>query len=156
MKKVFIAAPLFLLIACNDNNKSTTLPNSDPAMATNADTQISDHTYVKRVYSPAEGDIIYREKKINVWKNGAYVEADNDVTLDNGIIVKRNGEVSRKDKTVKLEEGEVVSKTGEFFNSVGEKIEDGWDATKRGVKKAAAEVEKAAEKTGEKVNDAVN
>ena len=156
MKKVFIAAPLILLMACTDNNKGTTVDNTDPVTVTNADTAVTDHTYVKKSYAPGEGDVIYRDKKISVWRNGAYVESDKDVTLDSGIIVKRNGEVSRKDKTIKLEEGEVVSKTGEFFNSVGEKIEDGWDATKRGMKKAAAEVEKAAEKTGEKVNDAVN
>ncbi len=78
-----------------------------------------------------------------VWRNGAYVEADADVTLDNGVVVKRNGEVVRDGKTVQLEEGESVDRSGNFWNSVGDAIEDGWDATKKGVKEAAGAVKSA-------------
>jgi hypothetical protein len=55
-------------------------------------------------------------------------------------VVKRNGEVKRGGDVVKLEEGESVDRSGRFFDKAGNAIEDAWDATKKGVKKAGEEV----------------
>jgi hypothetical protein len=164
MKKIFIAFPFVAMIACNDNSNSTAVPVSDTSTTTTSmsatsssmDTTAADKTYVKRKYTPGEGDVIYRDRKVSVWKNGTYAEADKDVTLDSGIVVKRSGDVTWKDQNAKLQEGDAVSKTGDFFDNAGDKIEDAWHATKRGVKKAADAVGKTAKKTGEKVNDAVH
>jgi hypothetical protein len=49
----------------------------------------------------------------------------------------------------------VVNRTGRFFDRTGNAIENVWDDTKRGVKKAGKAVGNAAKKAGEKVEDAV-
>lgn len=159
MKRIIvIALAATSLAACGDQKKTeTTTVNSD-TMTTMVDTTtnaINDNTTVV-TYTPAEGDVAYRDGKVMVYRNNAYVEADKDVTLDDGIVVKRNGEVTRNGVVVKLEDGESVSKTGRFFNKTGEAIEDAWDATKRGVSKAASAVGKGAKKVGEEVKDAVH
>ena len=55
-----------------------------------------------------------RDKGIN--KLTFTVDADNDVTLDDGVVVTRTGRVRRDGKEVELHDGEVVSKTGRFFD----------------------------------------
>lgn len=120
------------LVACNDNAETTTV---------DTDTTTTTTTTTNEAYAPNEGDVTYRGEKVMVYRNGTWVEADNDVTLDNGVVVRRNGRVERDGNEVELEEGEVVTKTGQFFDSAGRAIENAWDATKRGVKKAANEVE---------------
>ncbi|MEO6818397.1 MAG: hypothetical protein ABI204_01620 [Ginsengibacter sp.] len=47
-------------------------------------------------------------------------------------------------KSVVLNDGEVVTRTGHFFDKTGAAIEDGWDATKRGIKKAGDAIGDAA------------
>jgi hypothetical protein len=156
-KTLLVASALIFLIACNDNSKQTTTTTDSAALISpNPDTQMVDHTRVDNLYAPAEGDIMYTENKLRVRRNNAYVDADNDVTLDSGIIVNRKGEATWKDKTIRMEEGEAVNRTGNFFNKAGEKIDDIWNDTKRAVKKTAKAVDNAAEKTGEKVKDAVH
>ena len=56
-----------------------------------------------------------------------------DVTLDNGITVRRNGRVVRDGNEIELAEGEVVTRTGNFFDRAGNAIEKGWDKTKHGL-----------------------
>ena len=158
MKKIIVLAlAATSFAACSDQKKTeSTTVNSD-TMTTMVDTStnaMNNNTTV--LYVPVEGDIAYRDGKVLVYRNNAYVEADKDVTLDDGIVVKRNGEVTRNGVVVKLEEGESVSKTGRFFNKAGEAIDDAWDATKRGVSKAAKAVGKGAKKVGEEVKDAVH
>lgn len=46
----------------------------------------------------------------------------------------------KEDKVVMLNDGEVVDKSGRFFDKAGNAIENAWDATKTGVKKAGEEV----------------
>jgi hypothetical protein len=54
-----------------------------------------------------------------VRRNGDWVDADNDVRLDDGSTVNRNGRVVRDGNEVELQEGEVVNKTGRFFDKAG-------------------------------------
>jgi len=125
MKHFIIAAVIAAtLLACNTD---TTTTNK---------TDTSTHA----AYSASEGDVSYRDGKLMVWKDGEWKEADNDVHLNNGVVVNRKGEVTKEDKVVVLHDGDVVDKSGRFFDKAGNAIEDAWDATKKGVKKAGEEV----------------
>ncbi len=154
MKRIFvfaIAATSF--VACNDQKTTdTTTVNSDTTTMVTMD----DNTMATQTYVASEGDVMYRDGKVMVWRNNAYVEADNDVTLDDNIVVKRNGDVIRNGETARMEDGEAVTRTGRWFNKAGEGIEDGWEATKKGVRKAGEAIKKGAKKVGEEVKDVVN
>lgn len=161
MKKTFaLAAISASLIACNSSDTaSTTSVNSDTSVTTSTtvtdtDTMTNTNTTTStNSYTAAEGDVSYRGGKVMVWRNGDWVESKEDVTLDNGVVVRRNGEVRRDKDVINLEEGEVVNKTGNFFDKAGNAIEDGWDATKRGAKKAGNAIEKGARKVGEETKE---
>lgn len=146
MKKIIVLAlAVTSLAACNEQkSKESVMVNTDTSTNVTMD-NMDNATTTTTTYTPADGDISYTNGKLMVWRNNAYVEADNDVTLEDNIVVKRNGEATRNGVVIKLEDGERVSRTGRFFNRTGEVIEDGWDATKRGAKKV-----------GEKVKDIVN
>lgn len=165
-----IIAAVILLAACNDSSKTetptVTMDTDTAKLVVTSEPPATPVPPSTTLYVPAEGDVAYKNGKLMVWKNNKYVEADDDVTLEGGVIVKKNGEVTYKDKTVKLEEGQSVSKTGKFFNKAGEGIDDAWqatkkgvgkaaDATKKGVSKAADAVKKAGKKVGEEVKEAV-
>lgn len=156
MKRILVfALAASLLAACNDqkSTETTTTVNSDTATIITPGASTST---TSTLYTPAEGDIMYRDGKVMVWRNNGYILADNDVKLDDNIVVRKNGEVIRNGVVVKLEDGQGVSKTGRFFNKAGEAIDDAWDATKAGVKKAADAVGKGAKKVGEEVKEAVH
>jgi hypothetical protein len=167
MKKIiglaFVAASL---AACSDNQAdNATLESGDtissptvttePAMDNTGDTSSVTTNSTTTTYTPAEGDVTYREKKVRVMRNSQWVDADKDVTLDNGTVVYRDGRVKREDREIRLNEGEVVTRTGNFFDKTGRAIENAWDATKDGAKKAGKAVGNAAEKVGEKAKKAV-
>ena len=179
MKRIFVVAIAALAFtACdNKNSESTTTSTDTSSSMMSSDTSsmntmgsdtsttgatggsastMSGNTTTTNSYVPAEGDVMYRDRKLMVWRNNAYVEADRDITGDNGVTIRRNGQVSRNGNTVTLEEGQTYSRTGRFFNSAGEAIDDGWDATKKGVNKAGQAIKKGANKVGEEVKDAVN
>ncbi|HTM92336.1 MAG TPA: DUF6799 domain-containing protein [Flavisolibacter sp.] len=118
---VVIAAGLF---ACNTDTRTTN------------ETDTSTHA----AYAPSDGDVTYRSGKVMVWRDGEWKEADSDVHLNNGVVVNRKGEVIKEDKVVVLDDGEVVNRSGRFFDKAGNAIDDAWDATKKGVKKAGEEV----------------
>ena len=71
-------------------------------------------------------------------------------------MVYRNGQWVEADDDVKLENGEVVDRDGDFFDATGRAIENAWDDTKAGVKEAGKDIEKAAQKAGDKVEGAVD
>lgn len=146
MKKIIVLALAATTFAACSEQKSneSTMVTTDSSTEVTMD-KMDNTTTTTTTYTPADGDISYTNGKVMVWRNNAYIEADNDVTLDDNIVVKRNGEATRNGVVIKLEDGERVSKTGRFFNRTGEAIEDGWDATKRGAKKV-----------GEKVKDIVH
>ena len=150
MKKIFLITCIAgSLIACNNSGTDATddtVLDSDTTITTTA-------TSATAVYTPVEGDVSYRDGKLMVWKGNDWVVADNDVTLDNGVVVYKNGEVKKEGKTVTLDDGEVVNHSGDFFDKTGHAISDAWDATKTGVKKAGEAVEDAAKSAKDAVDN---
>ena len=152
MKRILaLAFAASFMVACDDNNStenSTTVndgsdaPISSPAPST--------------TYTASEGDVTYRDDKVRVYRNNDWVDADDDVTLDNGAVVYRDGRVKKDDKEVKLEDGEVVNKTGDFFDRTGNAIEKGWKDVKEGAKEMGKDIKKGAKKVGDKADDAVH
>jgi predicted small secreted protein len=139
MKKILgMMAAVFTLAACNDGTDNATVETRDTTTMTTTNTASA--------YSASEGDVTYRNNKVLVMRNGEWVETNEDVTLDNGVVVKPNGRVVRNNEEIEMEDGEVVTRTGNFFDRTGQAIEDAWDATKRGVKKAGQKVEDAVDR----------
>lgn len=130
------------LVAC-DNAETNETTEMDDTTTTTTTTS---------TYTPADGDASYRNGTLMVYRDNTWVEADEDVRMDNNVTVYRNGEVKRNDEVVELRDGEVVNRSGQFFDNTGRAIEDAWDATKRGVKKAGESVENAAQKVGDKID----
>lgn len=153
MKQIIaLAFAGLLLAACNDTaTKTETVETSDTVAPVTTTT-----TTTTSNYTASEGDISRRNGKVMVMHNGEWVEADAEVKLDNGVVIYRDGRVVNADKEMELQEGEIISKTGAFFDRTGNAIENAWDDTRRGVKKAGKAVGDAARKLGDKVEDAVN
>ena len=162
MKKIFLMAFTALsLAACNDNASDTTTVDSDDTVTTMSDGTSNDvrndtSTASASGYVAAEGDVTYRDRKVKVMRNREWVDADDDVKLDDGVVVYRSGRVKRDNKEIELEEGQVVTKTGNFFDKSGRAIENAWDATKEGVKDAGSAIKNAGKKTKEKAKDAIH
>lgn len=154
MKKIILIAVVAMAAACN-NQKSNEVVTESDTMATN---MRSDSYSTTNAYIPAEGDVIFRDGKIRIWRDNTYVETTEPIEFENGLIVKPNGEVVRKsdNKVVVLEEGETVTKNGNLLDKAGEGIEDAWEGTKKGVRKAGEAVGTAGEKVGEAVKSAVD
>lgn len=146
MKKVIVLAFVALFfIACKDSNET-----EKTTVESNENNTITD---TSETYLPEDGDVLYTDKKVRVRKNGKWVDADNDVTLDNGVVVTRNGRVRKDGRERNLEDGYILNKTGDFFDRSGRAIENAWDATKEGAKDAGRAVKDAAEKVGDKTKD---
>lgn len=132
MKKLLLMAGIAVsLSACNNDN----------ANGTSAETDSSSHEANSPTYKASDGDVSYRNGKVVIWRDNEWVEADDDVTLENGVVVRRNGEVEKDGKIIVLEEGEIVDRTGRFFDKAGNAIENAWDDVKQGVKKGVNEVD---------------
>ena len=148
MKKMFaLAIVAASLTACNDSSTDKVSVDADTTSTSTMTTTTTTQ------YTPSDGDVSYRNGKVVVWKNNDWVDADEDVTLNNGVIVRKNGEVKKDNDVVVLKDGEVVDKSGNFFDKAGNAIDDAWDATKKGAKKAGEAVEGAAKKVGEETKD---
>lgn len=139
------------LVACSDNNSAENSTIND-----GTDAPISSPAPTTTTYTASDGDVTYRDDKVLVYRNNDWVEADKDVTLDNGVVVYRDGRVKKEDKEVKLEDGEVVNKTGDFFDRTGNAIDKGWNDVKAGAKEMGKDIEKGANKVGDKAEDAVH
>ncbi len=136
MKKLIMAAGLTaFLFSCNDEktDSATTVTDS----TTNTTTNTTANT-AKR--AQAEGDVTYRGGKVMVWKNNAWVEADADVKMEKGYVVRKNGRIVRDGEEYEFKEGVVVSREGDFFDDAGDAIQDGWDGVKKGWKNVKEEV----------------
>jgi predicted small secreted protein len=147
MKKIIVIAFVAVsLAACNSNeaDKETTIETKDST------------TSMTTTYTAVEGDVKYTGNRVMVMRNGQWVEADEDVKLDNGVMVNRNGRVTKDDNEIELREGEMVNKTGEFFDNTGQAIENAWDVTKEGAKDAGRAIKNTAKKVGQRVEDAVD
>ncbi len=147
MKKLLSLAILATTFAACNDATTTTDVNTDTLVTTSTTSGVN-----TTAYNPSEGDATYRDGTLRVWKNGDWVVAEDDVTLDNGVVVYKNGKVKKDTKTVKLADGEIITRTGNFFDKTGQAIEDGWDATKRGVKKAGDAIGDAAKDVKESVD----
>lgn len=148
MKKIFVLALAgATLIACNEGAPSINEDTRDNSAVTETPPPATD-----AVYMPGEGDVTYRDSKLHVMTNGAWVEAKEDVKFDNGTTITKSGEVRKDGKDMQLEDGVVINREGNFFDKAGQKIENAWDATKDGAKKAGNEIEKGAEKAGDAVD----
>ena len=155
MKKIFLMASVVaLLSACNANTDENTVVTTDTlGPVTQTETPVTtSETVVVHKYTPAEGDVTYRNNQLMVWRSNDWVKVEKDVTLDNGVVVYKNGEVKKEGKTVKLEDGEVVTSVGEFFNKTGDAINDAWGSTKKGVRKAGD----ALDKVGKDIKESVD
>jgi hypothetical protein len=130
MKKILVIAGMAFLISCNDEK-------NDSATTTETETTTS------TAYTASEGDVTYRGGKVMVYRNNSWVDADNDITVDNGIVVRRTGRVVKDNDEYELEDGVVVTKTGNFFDKAGNTIEDGWEGVKKGFRKVKEEVKDA-------------
>lgn len=134
MKKILgLVLVLAIFVACKNETKTTeTTAVETPTV-----------TYT-------EGDVIKKDGKVQVYKDGSWAVVEQDVTLDNGVVIKTTGEVVAKDgKIITLEEGSFVNKAGNFFDKTGAAVENAWDATKEGL-------DKAADVTKDAVKDAAN
>ena len=147
-RTIVLAFAAFSITACNNNEAGTTTTADSIQSTTNETTTTT--------YTPADGDVKYSGNKVMVMKNGAWVEADEDVKLDNGVVVYRNGRVERDGTEIELREGEVVNRTGEFFDNTGMAVANAWEVTKEGAKDSGRAVKKTAKKVGEKVEDALD
>lgn len=147
MKKIIlIASVVALLSACNANTEESTVVSTDtlgPVNHTEAPVNTTQTIVVNR-YTPADGDVIYRDHQLMVWRGNEWVKVEKDVTLANGVVIYKNGDVKKEGKTVKLEDGEVVTSVGKFFNKTGDAINDAWGSTKKGVNDAGNAIDKAA------------
>src|SRR5687767_1461772 len=133
MKKIVLtAAVAFFMLACKDEKKADT---------TTTATETSETT--NKAYTASEGDVSYRGGKLMVYRNNGWVDADADVTLDNGIVVRRTGRVAKDNDVYELEDGVVVTKTGDFFDRAGNAIENGWEGVKKAFKNVKEEVKDA-------------
>ena len=128
MKKILLAAGIVFLLSCNNEKK---------------DAGTTTETTTSKTYTASEGDVTYKGGKVMVYRNNSWVEADDDITLENGIVVRRTGRVAKDSEEYELEEGVVVTKTGDFFDRAGNAIEDGWEGVKKGFKKGTEEVKDA-------------
>lgn len=151
MKRILaLAIAASTLYACGDvENDNATIEDRNEA-------PISSPSEETTVYTPVDGDVTYRDNKVHVWKDGEWKDADDEVKLDNGAVVYKDGHVKKDGKEVELEDGEVVNKTGAFFDRTGKAIEKGWDDVKAGAKEMGRDIEKGAEKAGDKIEGAVD
>ena len=155
MKKIFLMASVVtLLSACNANTEDSTVVSTDtlgPVNSTEAPVTTTE-TLVVHKYTPANGDVIFKNNQLMVWRRNEWVKVDKEVRLDNGVIIYENGEVKKEGKVVKLEDGEVVTSVGKFFNKTGDAINDAWGSTKKGVKKVGEALDKAGKDIKETVD----
>ena len=86
MKKIIAMAFAGLSLAACNNDADTASVETDTTTTT---------TTTTTTYTPVDGDVTYRENKVMVMRNGEWVEADDDVTLDNGVVVYRTGKVKK-------------------------------------------------------------
>lgn len=130
MKQILLTAGIVFLLSCNDDKK-------DSKSTTSTETNTS------KTYTAIEGDVSYKGGKVMVYRNNSWVEADGDITVDNGIIVRRTGRVAKDNEEYELEDGVVVTKTGNFFDRAGNTIENGWEGVKKAFRNVKEEVKDA-------------
>ncbi len=149
MKKIIaLAIVATSFVACENKETGKVEVDSSTTTATTPSTSSA--------YNATDGDVTYTDKRVRVMRNGQWVDADEDVKLDNGVVVYRDGRVRRDDLEIEMEDGEVVNRTGNFFDRSGRAIDNAWDVTKEGAKDAGRAVKNTANKVGQKVEDVLD
>lgn len=146
MKKVLPFAVAALLAGCNSSSTEVTDTDTIVAVLPATDPTI--------VYTPVDGDIIYKDGKTMVMKDGQWVEVSDTITLENGVVIDKTGKATKDGIVIRLDEGEVVTKTGNFFDKTGKAIDNAWQDTKEAVKDAGKAVGDAAKKVGKEIDTA--
>jgi hypothetical protein len=134
MKKILLVAGIAgmsFLLSCKDEKKGA------------ATTTTTENATTTTTYTASEGDVTYKGGKLMVYRNNAWVDADDDITVDNGIVVRKTGHVVKDNDEYELEDGVVVTKTGNFFDKAGNAIENGWEGVKKAFRNVKAEVKDA-------------
>ena len=142
MKKLIILAfASIALAACSNNNDKDKNNNNDGNQTMGTETRTE--TTTTTTYTASEGDVTRKDGKVLIMKNGVWVDIDDDVKLDNGVVIYRTGRATRDGKEVEIVEGEYVNRNGDFFDRTGNAIENGWDRTKEAVKEAGRDIDDA-------------
>jgi hypothetical protein len=153
MKKImYLAFAAAMFTACNNETENTTTDTDTTASTLTTETPATTTT---TTYTPNEGDVSYREKRVQVWRGGAWVDADDDVKLDNNVVVYRNGRASRDGKEVELEDGYTVDRSGNVWDRTGNAVDNVWEGVKdagKAVREAGRDVKD--EVTGDEAKDA--
>ncbi|MBX3253820.1 MAG: hypothetical protein KF862_06730 [Chitinophagaceae bacterium] len=147
MKKMFFIAATAVVLAACDSNGSEETTGTDVTL-TPAETG-KENVADKVTYVAEDGDVMWKDGKLLVYKDGNWSVAEKDITLNDGTTISLKGDVTKEGKTITIKEGESVKKTGEFFDKAGDAISNAWDAAKEGVKDGANAVK-------EGVTDAAN
>jgi hypothetical protein len=126
MKKILVTAGIAFLLSCNNEKKDSGTTETE--------------TTTTSTYTASEGDVMYKGGKVMVYRNNSWVDTDDDVTVENGIVVRRTGRVVKDNEAYELEEGVVVTRTGNFFDKAGKAIENGWEGVKKGFRNVKEEV----------------
>lgn len=132
-KTITVAASVLILMACNNSSTTaTTTTDSANVSTTDASRTSVQTTQTNTAYSPSEGDVIYKEKKVMVWKDGKWVSVNKETKLENGVTVYPNGTIRKDNQEQQLDDGVVVTKSGDFLDRTGHTINNAWDSTKAG------------------------
>lgn len=144
MKKLLIPGLLVAILAsCGESQVKT---EAEPNVTVTPQPEM----VVEETYAVTDGDVTFKEGKVLVFKDGAWVVAEKDIALDDGTVITVKGDVKSADgKIITLKEGETVSKVGKFFDRTGKAITNAWDATKEGVENAAEAAKDKAEQIGD-------
>ena len=148
MKKIIVlASALAIFSACNEQTETE---------MTTEDTSFRTAPVTTEAYSPGEGDVTYRENRVQVWRGGAWEDTDEEVRMDNGVVITREGRAVRDGREIEMEDGAVVSRDGDVFDRTGRALENAWESTKEAGKDAGRAIGDAAQKAGRKIEGAVD
>ena len=149
MKKIVaMALVAATFAACNSTTPGNASTDSEPVTTTSTNNNAA--------YAPDEGDVTRRDGRVMVYRNGQWVETNEELRMDDDVVITTNGRAVKDGYERELREGETVTRTGEFLDRTGESIENAWDDTKEGVKKAGEKIGDAAKKAGDKLERATD
>lgn len=148
MKKILVMAFVAAtFVACD-----TGTADNDADTTTVTTTSTTDNA----AYAPSNGDVTRKDGKVLVYRNGQWVETNEEVRVGNDVVVTSNGRAVKDGWEREIEEGETITHEGEFLDRTGQAIENAWDETKEGVKKVGEEIGDAARKAGRELEKATD
>ena len=149
MKKFFlIAISAASMAACNSSS------TRDPASG--APDAAGGVSAAASAYKPSEGDVIFTNDHLMVYRGNEWVPETDRVTMGNGVVVFTTGEVKKGEQTRTLADGEIVSHNGNIFDKTGNAVKEAWDTSKHWVGRTGKAVGEAAGDAGEAVGHAAS